>query len=136
MRTHELFMLTAGFCSSILSANALSFDYKCRIDRVFEAQITENVVLKSFLGQEFTVDRSTGIMVGALKNSYVTSPQIIDFGSGENSYKVITSLKVSEGAGRGSNIYALTINEFESGPEKSFAFLRNDEVFFGLCKHY
>jgi hypothetical protein len=136
MKKSDLLKFTWVLYSLLFSANTLAFDYKCKIDRVFESTIKEDVILKSFLGQEFTVDRKTGIMVGSLKNSYITKPQVIDLGSKENSYKVIASLKVSEGVSVGSNIYALTIDEFEPGNNKPFVFLENNEVFFGSCVHY
>jgi hypothetical protein len=75
-------------------------------------------------------------MIGVLKNSYFTKPQVIDYGSTENSYKVVTTMKKEEGLGAGSNIYSLVINEYEEKSEKSFVFLRNDEVFFGVCRPY
>lgn len=53
-------------------------------------------------------------MAGALKNSYVTAPQVIDYGSTENSYKAVATMRKDQGAGVGSSIYALTINEYKA----------------------
>lgn len=38
-------------------------------------------------------------MTGALKNSYVTDPQVIDYGSTENSYKAVATMRKDQGAG-------------------------------------
>ncbi len=75
-------------------------------------------------------------MAGALKNSYVTKPQVIDSGSKDNAFKVVTTMRIEQGAGAGSNIYALTINEYDKSPKKPFIFLDNDVVFFGACEHF
>lgn len=128
----------------IASLPGLSFagsqDYKCKIERVSFAEgddsDTYKMFAKAFIGEEFTVDRKTGLMVGSLKNSYVTSPQVIDIGSSENSYKVVSTMRVIEGAGAGSNIYALNVEEFVEGPTKPFIFLQNNKVFFGSCEHF
>tara|TARA_B110000971_G_scaffold113740_1_gene116685 strand:- start:2657 stop:2884 length:228 start_codon:yes stop_codon:yes gene_type:complete len=75
-------------------------------------------------------------MAGALKNYYITKPQVIDSVSKDNSFKVVTSLRLGEGGGVGSNIYTLTINEFDKSPKKPFVFLYNDVVFFGTYEHF
>ena len=75
-------------------------------------------------------------MAGALKNSYVTKPQVIDPGSKGNAFKVVTTMRLEQGAGAGSNVYVLTINEYSSSPKKPFVFVENDEVFLGVCEHF
>ena len=45
-------------------------------------------------------------------------------------------MRLEDGVGVGSNIYALTINEFSKSPNKPFVFLNNDVVFFGSCEHF
>ena len=75
-------------------------------------------------------------MAGSLKNSYVTDPQVIDYGSTENSYKVVATMRKEQGAGVGSSIYALTINEYDESDRKPFIFLQNDEAFLGWCEHF
>ena len=119
---------------------AVGPDYKCKIERLSFASgdsgSSYETYKELYLGKEFTVDRKSGVMVGELKNSYVTRPQVIDFGSSENSYKVVTTMRTDQGAGAGSNIYALNIEEFESGPKKPFVFMENNRIFFGFCEHY
>lgn len=91
---------------------------------------------QEYIGKQFTVERRSGLMVGVLKNSYITKPVVIDMGSAENSYKVVTTLRREEGVGYGSNIYALIINEYENSPKKAFVFMENDEVYIGQCVHF
>jgi hypothetical protein len=114
-------------------------DYKCVIQRVFTAEQAPNAILsfnEQNIGKEFTVERNTGLMAGALKNSYVTKPQLIDFGSKDNAFKVVTTMRVDQGAGAGSNVYTLNINEYVSSQKKPFVFLENDVVFLGVCEHF
>lgn len=123
-----------------VNASAVGTDYKCTVDRFSLASGDTGKLYeyykKLFIGNEFTVNRATGYMTGALKNSYVTAPQVIDFGSTENSYKVVTTMRKDQGIGNGSNIYALTINEYEATRKKPFVFMANDKVFFGTCVSY
>ncbi len=115
-------------------------DYQCTIKRRVVAKTESSSVINMqegiYIEQQFTVERRTGVMAGALKNSYVTKPQVIDGGSKDNAFKVVTTMRREEGAGVGSNIYALTINEFVSSNEKPFVFLENDVVYLGTCKHF
>lgn len=114
-------------------------DYQCKIDKVVLSGSKAgmlDVYQKLYLGKEFTVDKQSGKMIGALKNSYLTKPQVIDYGSTGNSYKVVTTMRENQGVGAGSNIYALNVMEFSSSKEKPFVFLSNSEVYFGVCKHF
>lgn len=115
-------------------------DYKCRIERLSFASGDQGKMyemhVRNYVGKEFAVSRSSGLMTGTLKNSYTTDPVVIDYGSTENSYKVITTMTKKQGAGEGTNIYALTILEYEKGTNKPFVFLENDVVYFGTCSHF
>ena len=132
-------VLAAAGC--LIAFNAFSApDYRCVINSRASAG-EESLALKKsqdtvYLGKEFTVERRTGLMAGILKNSYFTKPQVIDSGSRDNSFKVINSLRLEEGLGSGTNIYALTINEYERSDKKGFVFLVNDTVYLGTCKHF
>lgn len=128
-------MWTAAMFALIGTTNAsAAVDYRCNIERVVAA--SEGKSNQMYIGKQFSVDRQTGLMIGALKNSYVTDPQVIDHGSLDASFKVVTTMRKDQGAGAGSNIYALTINEFQDGPRKPFIFLNNDEAFMGWCEHF
>ncbi|WP_455805076.1 hypothetical protein [Pseudomonas fluorescens] len=109
-------------------------DFRCTIESTVAAK--EKPINRIFIGKQFTVERRTGFMAGALKNSYVTDPQVIDYGSTENSYKAVTTMRKDQGAGGGSSIYALTINEYDESDRKPFIFLQNDEAFLGWCEHF
>ncbi|WP_448106952.1 hypothetical protein [Pseudomonas azerbaijanoccidentalis] len=109
-------------------------DYSCTIESTVAAK--EKPINRIFIGKQFTVERRTGLMAGALKNSYVTDPQLIDYGSTENSFKTVATMRKDQGAGVGSSIYALTINGYDERDRKPFIFLQNDEAFLGWCEHF
>jgi len=123
-------MLAALGCGQAIAAT----DYRCTIERTDSA--TEYPVSHLFIGKQFTVERRTGLMAGALKNSYVTAPKVIDPGSTENSFKVVTTMQLHQGLGVGSAVYALVVNEYQNGPRKNFVFLEGDNVYFGWCEHF
>jgi hypothetical protein len=97
---------------------------------------TYDLFKQNYVGKKFTIERRSGLMAGVLKNSYSTRPQVIDWGSKNNSYKVVTTMKIKQGAGTGSNIHALTVLEYEQGTKKPFVYLDNEAVFFGYCEHF
>lgn len=138
---NKAYLSIAGLLMGLMSASSFAGDdYKCVIERLFisgsKTFEANQLFVKLYIGKEFTVERVTGLMAGALKNAYVNAPIVVDYGSKENSYKVLNYLKLGEGAGAGSNIYALDVMEYEEGPKKPFVFLRNSEVFFGSCTHF
>ena len=120
------------------AADAVS-DYRCVIEKIIKADQPQldipAGIEKANLGKEFTVERRSGLMAGALKNSYVTKPHVIDLGSKANSYKVTTSLSLEQ-SGIGSNLYALVVNEYVESDKKPFVFLNNDVTYFGTCVHF
>lgn len=109
-------------------------DFRCTIESTVAAK--EKPINRIFIGKQFAVERRTGLMTGALKNSYITDPQVIDYGSTENSFKAVATMRKAQGAGGGSSIYALTINEYDESDRKPFIFLQNDEAFLGWCEHF
>lgn len=115
-----------------------SSDYLCTIERAVSAQQSESHAkyTQMYIGKQFTVERQTGLMAGALKNSYVTAPQVISYGSTGESFKAVTTMRKDQGAGAGSNIYALTIDEYQEGPVKPFIFLENSDAYLGQCEHF
>jgi hypothetical protein len=120
-------------------AAAAGENYKCTIERVEHSHGEKDSPLRlyiaTYVGKTFTVDRKTGLMKGAIENSYATIPEVVDPGSKDNSFKVVTTMKLSQGAGKGSNLYALVIDEFVESPRKPFVFLQNEAVYFGYCEH-
>jgi hypothetical protein len=135
---YKIVAIICLFASSTITAHA--DDYRWVIERLSRASGDagpEFEMYKSnYVGKEFSVERNSGVMAGILKNSYVTKPQVIDLGSKDNSYKAVTTLRKEQGAGFGSNIYALTVLEHVEAPKKPFVFLSNDIVFFGSCVHF
>jgi len=131
--------LAAIGCFAAFSAIAAS-DYRCTIARrlsaASESSATQKMLASYYVGKQFTVDRRTGVMAGILKNASVTMPQVVDHGSSENAFKVVTTLRREEGIGFGSDIYALAINEYDESALKPFAFLWNDVVYMGTCEHF
>jgi len=132
------FLVSVTLCLIASSAYAAS-DYRCvvarRISAGQESVDVQKMEENTYIGKEFTVERQTGLMAGILKFSSFTKPQIIDSGSTDNSFKVISSVRANEGLG-GTIIYALTINEYERSDKKAFAFLVSDIVYLGTCKHF
>lgn len=122
-------LLTLAATTNVWAAE----DYRCTIESTVAAK--EKPINRIYIGKQFTVEKRTGLMAGILKNSYVTDPQVIDYGSTENSYKAVATMRKDQGAGVGSSIYALTINEYDEGDRKPFIFLQNDEAFLGWCEH-
>ena len=107
------------------TVNAISGDdYRCVVERITLAQgdvgAKYESYKKAYIGKEFTIERTSGMMAGALKNSFTTKPQVIDFGSKENAFKAITTMRSDQSAGGGSNIYAITILEYLDEVQKPF----------------
>ncbi|WP_147453674.1 hypothetical protein [Pseudomonas prosekii] len=123
-------LATALGCGEAMAAT----DYRCTVERTDST--SKSSVGHVFIGKQFTVERRTGVMAGALKNSYVTAPQVIDPGSTENSFKVMTTMQLDQGLGSGSALYALVVNEYQDGPRKNFVFLDGSDVYFGWCEHF
>lgn len=121
-------LLLSGYVSALE-------DYKCKVSSAFEVDNNGQRIekyLAPMTGREFTVDRLTGLMIGSLKNSYLTTPKVLDFGSSENSFKVITVMKNDIT----SNVYVLVVEEFSENMRKPFIFTNNSSVFYGTCTHF
>lgn len=131
-------MLVLAAASS--SAQALP-DYRCKIQAVHAADEGKPDSLvhglrKTWIGTEFSVSRKTGAMTGALRNNYWNEPQVIDRGSiNVNSFKAVTTLRPNEGLGPGSAVHVLVINEHLETTEKTFTFMNESEVYFGVYRH-
>lgn len=130
-----------GFIACFVAMNAHSApDYRCTIEKRLNAMpelpAIQKVQEKAYTGKRFTVERQTGVMSGALQNAFTTDPEIVDNGSAESAYKVVSTIKSEEQHVYGSNIYALTISENEASAQKSFVFLENSVVYLGQCEHF
>jgi hypothetical protein len=138
MRTFNLIAITAALLWH--SAVVARPDYRCKIERVHNAagEARDSLVhqeRKTWIGKEFSVDRQSGSMSGALKNNYITKPDVIDPGSSDNAFKSVATLRKEQSTGGGSVVFTLIVNEYVDSPIKPFVFLSNDVVYFGNCKH-
>ncbi|MNP71044.1 hypothetical protein D3C76_1673700 [compost metagenome] len=75
-------------------------------------------------------------MIGVLKNSYMTKPVVIDRGSKDNSFKAVTTMRRDQGVGAGSTVCTLVVKEYAESPQKPFAFMADDTVYFGSCVQF
>ncbi|WP_417452220.1 hypothetical protein [Kordiimonas sp.] len=111
-------------------------DYLCDVTGAGRAEASgefeTSYFLKLVIGRQFSVDRKTGVMSGTLKNNYVQPPKLIDRGSKDNAFKVVT-MDVFENT---TNIYVLIIDEYIDGRNKPFVFLKNGSVYNGYCRHF
>ena len=116
------------------TSSAWSQDYRCRIQQVMAADQASPHLKegRARLGMEFSVDRHTGIMAGALQNAYIGKPQVIDNGSDRNAYKVINVVRNK--SARAGSVYALTIDQQHPSSTKPFVFLSNAIVYLGHCE--
>lgn len=130
--------LTFIACFMAGSVNAAD-DYRCTIEKRINASpeppAIQKVYESAYVGKQFTVERKTGIMAGALLNAFTNDPEIIDEGSNEKAYKVVSTIKPEEEHLYGSNIYALVVNESEKTAQKPFVFMENGVVYLGKCEH-
>lgn len=130
--TRQLVWSALLICPAVAVAQQ---DYECFVERLESPSPDTLLALiqtrKAYVGQKFTVDRATGRMSGALRNSFDAKPQVIDQGSKDSGFKVVTTEK----AHVGSIVFTLVINEFVSASGKPFVFLRDTDVFFGSCVH-
>lgn len=114
-----------------------SSDFRCTVHRVIPAPALPTPELEflraTYVGKDFTVDRRSGVMAGVLKMRSTTQPQVIDFGSADNSFKVVTTMRRDQGAGFGSSVYLLVINTFDRAAEKPFLFTDNATAYTGTC---
>ncbi|KQV51512.1 hypothetical protein [Duganella sp. Root336D2] len=128
------------FILSMAAVTGQAQDYKCTINRLASSDDSDSKLVasrnKTFVGKEFTVERRTGLMAGVLKNSFITRPVVVDPGSSENSFKVVTTMNLEQGLGAGTNVFVLVVKEYSPERRKPFTFLENDVAYFGTCVHF
>ncbi len=124
-------LITVLFSTSVFALE----DYQCLIRNVVTVGSNgdlKEVGDKSVINKMFTVNRRTGDMTGPIKNNYLSPPSVLDYGSTENSFKAVATMKNEIT----TNVYVLTIEEFDESPQKPFVFLSNSNVFYGTCEHF
>ena len=129
----------AALLISNATANAAE-EYRCHIDRVAliggDFGPRYKMYVDEFVGREFTVSRPSGVIAGALTNAYSRKPEVVDYGGEGNSHKVVTVMNRSEGAGAGSYVSVLTVQEYVESPKKPFGYFNHDGAFLGYCEHF
>jgi hypothetical protein len=123
----------------IVSLNAYSGEnYTCEITGAFQIdqegkQITTK--LKKFVGDSFSVNRTTGEMSGALINSFASGPTVVNPGSEDSSFQAVNSM--INPVTTATNFNTLVIQEFVEGKNKPFVFLDDGvDIFYGKCVHH
>ena len=82
-------------------------------------------------GDKFIVDKQSGKMLGKLRNENAFgTPEVIDNGSHEQAYKVVTIYKPF------TSVSFLTVNEFAEGKKKPFIFVNGTLVYAGNCENF
>ncbi|MGH8419974.1 MAG: hypothetical protein ACRER8_22275 [Pseudomonas sp.] len=134
-------MLTAAVSSFAFgSAQPVDMrDYLCTIQRVtsslYAAGDRHELDKKVYVGKTFTVNRLTGAMSGALRSSPVAQPIIIDYGSSENSFKVVTAMNPQQSPGPGTFLETLVVSEFIESAQKPFVVASGETIYLGVCEH-
>ena len=83
---------------------------------------------KNLVGEGFSVDKNTGVIVGALTTDNLgAQPSIIDYGSKDQAFKVIIPYYPE------TTVDLLLIEEYSSNNQKPFTFITLGSIFTGLC---
>jgi hypothetical protein len=104
--------------------------YKCIVKNAYaskDGKLVPHQLLASFANKEFVVDRANGRMLGTFSSAGWETVKVLDFGSKEQSFKVIY---VSGGY---VQVRLLVVREFDAGASKDFTVAENDDVFTGVC---
>ena len=121
--------------SPVASAVGLYDSYACEVKSIRRLGqdgsmpgTVEFPYLSEDLGAKFVIDRDTGRMLGSLKNyDWGQQPKVVDRGSKEQAFKVITIF------GPPVNIAYLQVGLFYSSLEKPFLYIKNTDIYAGLC---
>jgi len=109
--------------------------YKCTIDYTAglhdSGEIAPTSFSKLLQSKEFVVDKGTGRITGGVSNHSASGqPQVLDYGSDVQSFKVLTIFKPN------TTVSYLYIKEFSDNQEKPFIFISASNVFSGKCVAY
>lgn len=90
-------------------------------------KISRTELTKTLVGKEFVVDRRNGRMLGDIFSGQGWEPKILDYGSGQQSFKAqYTSAPYV-------HVRLLTVREFMPGNQKDFFLLDEDNLISGKC---
>ncbi|MDY1103254.1 hypothetical protein [Pseudomonas aeruginosa] len=139
MRTRVVIYALLVLASGSAYSSQTTDRYRCTIERFTQAQgddVPSYTMLKeAAIGKQFTIDRSSGVTAGALRNSTDAKPFVIDRGDNGNSFKAVSMVSTSQGL-PGTTVTALNVMEFLDGERKPFNYMINDAVFFGTCESF
>ncbi len=127
--------LTLAFIST-LPMKVSAFDgFKCTIKETVSpgnsGKLVEDEFYRGFEGREFTVDRKTGRMIGALKNyEQYGEPKVLNEGSMNKAFRVITEYRPSV------NFEYLTVETYEDDEILPFIFVSSSTIISGTCSKY
>lgn len=127
--------------TAMLSVCASAADgYKCVPKQILErlpdgtlgGGSTSSMLMR--MNSDFVVDRVTGRMVGSTGFSNYNEgygvPKVIDPGSSEQAFKVLTVYSPYP------SVAYLEIEEFREGKSKPFTFIGGGYIVAGTCEHY
>ncbi len=123
-------------CTVFLSSGVFAAEKIYRCEVLSDAHIKNNgelVIVQDSprVGQEFTVIRKTGEVIGDVMDTLI-KPRVIASGSESNSYKVIW---IQKSAGKnGAFVDYLSIEEFAKGGKKPFGFFSGGLLLSGICE--
>lgn len=114
--------------------------YKCTVQRFAAASKDDAHWAAGIVGTDFVVARNTGVIVGGiLNNSMGARPIVVDHGSPESAFKVVTmSGPLIDQKGPGSYVQLLEVEEQVGGMTKPFMFVDTYEggAYFGTCVYF
>lgn len=128
-------------CCAVTSTFAQGLpDFRCKVHSVISASplaaAEQQLLNRTYVNKEFTVERRTGYMAGVLKILSPVDPQLIDIGSSENGFKMVASMRRDQGMGAGTAIYSLVVNTFDPTSNKPFLFTNNATAYIGTCETF
>ena len=130
-------VLILGPLACTVAAAADAADFRCTIEKRVgapsEPPALRAAYEKAHVGKQFTVERKSGIMSGALKNAFLADPEIIDDGASGKAYRVLTVIRSGESDIYGPGVYALVIEASTSPAGGPFVFLEDRVVYSGRC---
>lgn len=106
-------------------------DYQCTLERVISKE--KSPISEIRIGDHFFIEKSTGMMTGALTPPLGYVAHIIDYGSTESSYKAV--MRKAKEDSVDSNLYTLTVNEHEGSQKMQFVFQKYHRAYTGWCEH-
>lgn len=124
-----LAILLSGYAAADIDA------YKCTVNSSGalkdNGDISPSDFSKMQVGKEFVVDKGTGRIKGGLSNDNAFGePQVLDYGSSEQAFKVITIYKPM------TTVKYLYIQEFNKSEKKPFMYIDGGYIYYGLCAPY